>query len=143
MNRRMHRYETTTGEGGNWCDVRGRGWVVTVDAPFTRHHTGDVVLIHTATPGFRPREDYWFVRGVEGTRTGRTSSLCVRPATEEEITAATSESVPGDDEEPGVAEARVLIARALRLLGEPDSHRAVVETLCVARDALGHGRDAA
>ena len=86
--------------------------------------------------------DYWFVVGVEHASLGCVG-LCVRPATEVEITAATGESAAQDDEEPGVAEARVLIARALRLLGEPDSHRAVVETLCVARDALGRGRDAA
>lgn len=82
MTRRKHRYEVTTGEGGNWFNISGRGWVVMVDAPFTRHHTGDVVLIATATPGFRTHETYWLVRGVEGTVDGRTSFLCVRSAME-------------------------------------------------------------
>lgn len=142
-NKQVHKYYVSGKSDWHMCS--GRGWVVTVNAPFTRHYTGDVVRITTSLPPYPTpfAADYWFVLGVEGTMKGTTTGLCVRPATQAEIKAAISESLPRDDEEPGVAEARVLIARALRLLGEPDSHRAVVETLCVARDALGRGRDAA
>ena len=143
MGAQVYRYHAAA--VSDWKYSFGRGWVATVKAPFMRHRYGDVVLIDTALPGhlMTTVPDCWFVLAVEGSTTGCVG-LVVRPATAPEITAATGEPVPQEDEEePGVAEARMLIGRALRLLGEPDSHRSVVETLCVARDALGRGRDAA